>query len=665
MIGYFSRRIGRIPFLASLLQQPCRRLTAFSSTPSAVVGWGLKPNAKKAWQYAKRKKIVYISLEDGFIRSVELGVNGSLPLGLAIDHSGIYYDATRPSDLEKLIVESPPHHQIYNLAEKCIALIRRNRLSKYNHAPERLFKFNQSQILVIDQTYDDSSVQYGLASEQSFHSMLNAATKENPQSTILVKIHPDVIAGKKRGYLLKAAQQHQQCQLITDDCNPWSLFDVVDKVYTVTSQMGFEALLANTKVICFGMPFYAGWGITDDRLHSPRRGIERSVHQIFHAAYINYCRYAHPLTHTRCELETILRHLILQKQKRLQFPTDILAVGFSRWKRSFISDFLQGSKLTFCGTPRKGATNLKTQAIAVWGTKFTSINNHYEHVLRIEDGFLRSVGLGAELVRPKSLVIDDIGLYYDATRTSRLEKILNEQVLTIDQIERAEKLRKKITALSLTKYNSDHQTWQRPQSAQTVILVVGQVESDASIRFGSPKIRSNLGLLKQVRADCPSAYIVYKPHPDVVAGLRKKGEQENTVNLYCDEVIKNASVDTLLAQIDELHTMTSLMGFEALMRHVPVICHGTPFYAGWGLTEDRFSCPRRTRKLTLNELVFGALITYPRYVDSDKGVFVEPEDAVDELAALAAKEPQMRRWYRNIFRWLALLWTKIRCHDRP
>ena len=101
------------------------------------------------------------------------------------------------------------------------------------------------------------------------------------------------------------------------------------------------------------------------------------------------------------------------------------------------------------------------------------------------------------------------------------------------------------------------------------------------------------------------------------------------------------------------------------MRHVPVICHGTPFYAGWGLTEDRFSCPRRTRKLTLNELVFGALITYPRYVDSNKGVFVEPEDAVDELAALAAKEPQMRRWYRNIFRWLALLWTKIRCHDRP
>lgn len=664
MIGYFSQRIGRLPFLESLLQQPCRRLTAFSETPSAIIGWGLKPTTEKACRYARRNKIPYISLEDAFIRSVELGVNGSLPLGLAVDYSGIYYDATRSSDLEKLIIESPPHDQIYSRAEKCITLIRKHRLSKYNHAPERLFQSNQSQVLVIDQTYDDPSIQYGLASEQSFLAMLNTAMAENPQSTVLVKIHPDVIAGKKRGYLLKAAQRHKQCQLITDDCNPWSLFDVVDKVYTVTSQMGFEALLANCKVICFGMPFYAGWGITDDRLDSPRRGIERSSHQIFYAAYIAYCRYAHPLTYTRCELEVILHYLILQKQKRLQLPTDILAVGFSRWKRSFIGDFLQGARLTFSRKP-KNKTKSKQQAIAVWGSKFISADNQYKQVLRIEDGFLRSVGLGADLIRPQSLIVDDIGLYYDATRTSRLERILNEQTLTIDEIERAEKLRKKIIALGLTKYNSDHGTWQRPQNAQTVILVVGQVESDASIAFGSPKIKTNLALLKQVRADCPSAYIVYKPHPDVVAGLRKKGELENTVNLYCDEVIKSTSVDTLLAQIDELHTMTSLMGFEALIRGVPVICHGLPFYAGWGLTEDRISCPRRTRKLTLNELAFGALVTYPRYFSSNNNLFIEPEDAVDELASSVIKRSQSRAWNRKIFRCSALLWAKIRRHDRP
>ena len=78
--------------------------------------------------------------------------------------------------------------------------------------------------------------------------------------------------------------------------------------------------------------------------------------------------------------------------------------------------------------------------------------------------------------------------------------------------------------------------------------------------------------------------------------------------------------------------MTSLAGFEALMRGKAVTTWGTPFYAGWGLTDDRAPCgahsPRRTRRRTLDELVFLVLVLYPRYLDVSSGEYVTAEDMV-------------------------------------
>lgn len=44
----------------------------------------------------------------------------------------------------------------------------------------------------------------------------------------------------------------------------------------------------------------------------------------------------------------------------------------------------------------------------------------------------------------------------------------------------------------------------------------GQVEDDASIKTGTVLIKSNLELLRTVRERNPHAYIIYKPHPDVL-----------------------------------------------------------------------------------------------------------------------------------------------------
>jgi Capsule polysaccharide export protein len=209
-------------------------------------------------------------------------------------------------------------------------------------------------------------------------------------------------------------------------------------------------------------------------------------------------------------------------------------------------------------------------------------------------------------------------------------------------------------ALGLTKYNVGQGGWQRPETrlpsirppqqqhpqalppnkaVTRVILVVGQVESDASIALGSASTQSNLALLRQVREMHPDDYIVYKPHPDVSAGLRRVGVGEEQAAAYCDEVVHDVSMHQLLTQVDQVHVMTSAAGFEALLRNKPVTCHGSPFYAGWGLTNDRETIPRRQRRLSLDALVAAALILYPRYIHPQEQRLCSPEAAVNALQA--------------------------------
>jgi len=154
-----------------------------------------------------------------------------------------------------------------------------------------------------------------------------------------------------------------------------------------------------------------------------------------------------------------------------------------------------------------------------------------------------------------------------------------------------------------------------------VVLVPGQVEDDASIALGCTGIRTNLKLLEAVRAARPHAFIIYKPHPDVVSGNRKGRLAVSAARQYADWVETKASIVSCIAACDELHTMTSLSGFDALLRGKRVVTYGQPFYAGWGLTEDRCqdgpAFARRTRRLSLDELVAGALLKYPIYWDWD------------------------------------------------
>ena len=574
-----------------------------------------------------------------------------------VDDLGIYYDATRASRLETLIPE-PLSDDETARAGQVIEAWRNARASKYNYAREHEGDLPADYVLVCDQTYGDASIQYGQAGPESFERMLRAALAEHPDATVLVKTHPDVITRKKRGYLDPARLARNPRVLVSaDGCHPVTLIEQAAAVYTVTSQLGLEALLWGKPVRTFGMPFYAGWGLTLDRQTAPLRrlALQRvSLEQLVHACLVTYPRCINPHSGQICQVEELMRAIGLQRRLRGTVPPRVQAFGFTPWKQRNLKRFLAGTRLRFA-RPWQRRPSRRTDAVVVWGRREQP--NFRQHVrsrglplLRVEDGFLRSVGLGADLIDPISWVVDQSGMYYDATGPSDLETHLARGSWTQQQLQRARKLQHQLVERAITKYNLSASSWQRPSGAQRVVLVVGQVESDASIRFGAPQIRSNLDLLQAVRAAEPDAYVVYKPHPDVVAGLCRAGHREEAARHSCDELLIRGSIESLFEQVDAIHVLTSLAGFEALLRGVAVHCWGLPFYAGWGLTQDQLDCHRRGRSLPLEALVHASLIDYPRYVSRRSGWFIEPEDAIEELVEWRQAPPARKTLVQALFR---------------
>ena len=659
----FSRGIWNIPHLAAFLPECHLQKTGFfmPARPDVVMGWGLRPSAQKARAYAAQRGLPYIALEDGFLRSLGLGVAGWPPFSMVHDDLGIYYDTSRPSRLEQLLLaaDNMPSETLAE-AQKAIGLIVANRLSKYNHAPD--FSETSSpqavsgdglisrpsekkRVLVIDQTFGDMAVQCGGADAATFENMFQTALQENPDAEIWVKTHPDVLSGKKRGYLGHLSSNAENVRLLAQDINPISLLLQVDKVYCVTSQMGFEALLCGKPVATFGLPWYAGWGVSDDRhtdiaaLAAQSRRAPRTLTQLFAAAYLQYSRYINPNTGEAGTLFDVIDYLAAARRLNEKLRGNVYCVGMSMWKRAVMKPFFKvpSCRLHFVPSLKKlQKTALPPDArLLVWSRGHDALIDFAHRralpLLRMEDGFIRSVGLGSNLVPPLSLVIDDMGIYFNAETPSRLEHILQHQAFSTQDIQAAEALQQALTAAAITKYNVGGNVLPRPRTDKKVLLVPGQVEDDASIRHGSPKIRKNLELLQTVRQLNPDAYIIYKPHPDVLSGNRSGHISAADCARHADMVASEYDIIACLAHADEVHTITSLTGFEALLRGKIVHCYGLPFYAGWGLTRDWLPISRRNRKLTLQELIAGTLIYYPGYVHPETRRMIDAATAINIL----------------------------------
>ncbi|WP_108791615.1 capsular polysaccharide biosynthesis protein [Falsiruegeria mediterranea] len=591
--------------------------------------WGDSPTAHRGRAMAAKHDAPLLRIEDAFLRSLHPGRGGEPPLGLMLDRSGLHFDPAVPSDLEQLLATHPlDDTALLNRARNAMARMKDSHLSKYSGFDPATPVPDPGYVLVVDQTRDDASVRASNGSDALFREMLVFAQEEHPGAPVVIKTHPETTAGYRAGYY-SDQDASDRVHLLRDPVSPWMLLEGAVGVYTLSSQLGFEAIIAGHKPRVFGQPFYAGWGLTADEFPVPRRQRKLTKAQLYAAAMILAPTWYDPYHNQLCELEDVMATLEAQARAWRQDHRGWVASGMRLWKRKPLQAFFgQQKKLVFDEAP----SDLQGRAHMVWAGRADDQSN----AVRVEDGFLRSRGLGAELVPPLSLVTDDLGIYYDPTRPNRLEALITKRAtLRPDQHLRAERLITSLTQRRLSKYNLGGAIPQIPDGHR--ILVPGQVEDDASIRKGAGQVNTNLALVQQVRAANPNAVIIYKPHPDVEAGLRTGDIEARDL---ADVIATEADPTALLDQVHEVWTMTSLLGFEALLRGVTVTTLGAPFYAGWGLTHDLGTVPaRRATQPTLCGLVHAALIDYPRYFDPVTGQPCPVEVVVDRLATGTVPHP--------------------------
>ncbi|EJP9654060.1 TPA: capsular polysaccharide biosynthesis protein [Campylobacter jejuni] len=619
-------------------------------------GWGRKKSGLKAMNLAKKYNTKFILLEDGFIRSLNLGVENSPSFSMVKDDIGIYYDATMPSKLENLLNTYEFKGEEIKQAKKAIELIKKYKISKYNNnldIPDDYFQKDEKRVLIIAQTANDASLEFGLAKDFKTVDMIKDAIKENPDSKIYIKIHPDVLSGKKQSDL-DINSLPKECILISENFNPIALLEFFDKVYTKTSGMGFEALIQECECVCYGMPFYAGWGLTKDKLECKRRMQKRSLEEVFYAAYILYSEYFNPYLNQKSNIFDTIQTLAKYKSIEKANSNRLFMLGFTLWKRYFIKPFFKAknNEIIFLNSIKSLARyKLKEDdKFFIWGKKYDentlknlllvkakeqNLTSFTPKVSLVEDGFIRSISLGSDLTRPFSLIVDDKGLYIDPNKVSKLEELLQNEIFDKNMLNRAKNIIKTLLENRFSKYNGlKHEDLKiNAKIGQKVILIPAQVEDDASMILGGFGL-STLDLLKEVRSKNQDAYIIFKPHPDVLSGNRVGLKDETLILEFCDEIVKDCSIDSAIKIADEIHTITSTSGFDALLRAKKVFTYGMPFYAGWGLTKDKYRCERRTRKLSLEELVVGALITYPRYINPKTKTLCEIEVCLDIMLNL-------------------------------
>ncbi|MBO6860645.1 hypothetical protein [Roseibium sp.] len=314
------------------------RLRVYGSAVDAIAGWGHKPTADRARVIARSKRIPYIAFEDGFLRSIHPG-NGERPLSIVIDRTGIYYDCRQPSDLEALIRKRASSPLPVDRARKAMDLLRVSRLSKYNNATVQDVSTlrlksarREDRVLVVDQTVGDASIVGARASAQTFSQMLDAAARENPGAEILVRIHPEAMTGRKLGHFstkelhnisrysapVADALAGGLLRLTPEPINPWALLEACSALYCVSSQLGFEGVMAGCTVHSFGESFYNGWGLTRDRTPKPtaRRG-PASLEAVFAATYFDYIHYFDPTDNTPTDFEWSTEALVRKRARAL------------------------------------------------------------------------------------------------------------------------------------------------------------------------------------------------------------------------------------------------------------------------------------------------------------------------------------------------------------
>lgn len=284
--------------------------------------WGMNPAGRnlRTIAAAVRENARLVLCEDGFLRSADTWANAAAApryrhgCSVVYDTLGFYFDATRPSFIERMLndttlaVTDEQRREARRLIDRIVS----EKLTKYNHQPiftPQVGRPGRRKVLVVDQSYGDQAIAKGWGSDKTFADMLEDAKRDNPDADILVKTHPDTMTGKRGGYYTEVKEEGNVFR-VTMPINPYSLMELVDKVYVCSTQMGFEALMAGKEVHVYGMPFYAGWGLTIDKQKNPRRTNRRTLEEVFHIFYIMYTHWVDIETGRPCTIDKAMDNLM-------------------------------------------------------------------------------------------------------------------------------------------------------------------------------------------------------------------------------------------------------------------------------------------------------------------------------------------------------------------
>ena len=422
----------QVPYIRKILRISGWKVSAgpLAFGASAVGVWGRKPLSKRGIKAASRRGLPLLSVEDAFLRSVLPGAK-SAPSGLILDEVGIFFDATQPSRLENILnFETLDDEVLLARARDGISFLRHTGLSKYNPVPRgRASGLSPGYVLVVDQTRGDASITCGGAFDHTFATMLAKARADHPDKQIVIRTHPAVGPRAKQGHY-EVSDLDSRTTFLSAQINPWDLLEGAAEVYCVTSQLGFEAILAGHKPVVFGLPFYAGWGLTNDQQKCKRRKRTLTVEQVFAAAMLRYPTWVDIGSNRMCSFEEAAVGLLARARQHWLNETRSVAVGMRNWKRPQMARFL--GKPRFENDPLKAASLAAAQdgRVVVWASQNslelqTTCANKGVPLWQMEDGFLRSRGLGAALTPAESVVVDDLGIYYNPLGPSRLEKLID------------------------------------------------------------------------------------------------------------------------------------------------------------------------------------------------------------------------------------------------
>ncbi|KZL17741.1 General stress protein A [Pseudovibrio axinellae] len=261
----------------------------------------------------------------------------------------------------------------------------------------------------------------------------------------------------------------------------------------------------------------------------------------------------------------------------------------------------------------------------------------------IESSFFASFGgyfddtLDGKYRRPIGFVIDDIRYYFDARGPSRLEIELNKSgpIINDKQIARSKSLIRKIIDSRITKYNAYVSNERKDMSAfEGVVLVVDQKRSDMSIELARSDNGVVTNMLDQALSENPNKVILFKWHPD---NIHMNAEIHIKNREMIIEVRDEFSTVDILDVCSKVYTISSQVGFEALLRDKEVVVYGQPFYSGWGLTDDRNKNHRRTEKRTIEELFYLTCVKNSIYFEGKTGNTISMEQSIENILKMRAE----------------------------